>query len=77
MNGFVEGWAVAEITGGAEAKSFQPMNVNFGLFPPVEAKGGRRGRKDRYLAYTDRAKELFQDWLRLENQPRAAALAAG
>ena len=23
------------VTGGAEAKTFQPMNVNFGLFPPI------------------------------------------
>jgi methylenetetrahydrofolate--tRNA-(uracil-5-)-methyltransferase len=23
------------ITGGADAKHFQPMNVNFGLFPPL------------------------------------------
>jgi methylenetetrahydrofolate--tRNA-(uracil-5-)-methyltransferase len=57
------GALLAHITGGAEAKSFQPMNVNFGLFPPVEAKGGRRGRKDRYRAYTDRAKAAFDDWL--------------
>jgi methylenetetrahydrofolate--tRNA-(uracil-5-)-methyltransferase len=36
------------ITGGAEAATFQPMNVNFGLFPPVETgrvKGGRAARK--------------------------------
>ena len=51
------------ITGGAEAKTFQPMNVNFGLFPPIDAKGGRRGRKDRYRAYTDRAKAAFRAWL--------------
>ena len=57
------GALVTHITGGAEAKSFQPMNVNFGLFPPVEAKGGRRGRKDRYKAYTDRAKAAFAGWL--------------
>ncbi|MEJ1991593.1 MAG: methylenetetrahydrofolate--tRNA-(uracil(54)-C(5))-methyltransferase (FADH(2)-oxidizing) TrmFO [Maritimibacter sp.] len=58
------GALVTHITGGAEAKSFQPMNVNFGLFPPVEGlKGGRRGRKDRYKAYTDRAKEDWQGWL--------------
>ena len=32
--------------------------------PPVEGlKGGRRGRKDRYKAYTDRAKVDWQDWL--------------
>ncbi len=58
------GALITHITGGAEAKTFQPMNVNFGLFPPVEGlKGGRRGRKDRYRAYTDRAKQDWQSWL--------------
>lgn len=57
------GALVTHITGGAEAKTFQPMNVNFGLCPPIEAKGGRRGRKDRYKAYTDRAKAAWADWL--------------
>ncbi|WP_417626819.1 methylenetetrahydrofolate--tRNA-(uracil(54)-C(5))-methyltransferase (FADH(2)-oxidizing) TrmFO [Pararhodobacter aggregans] len=57
------GALIAHITGDADAKTFQPMNVNFGLFPPIDAKGGRRGRKDRYKAYTDRAKEAFQAWL--------------
>jgi methylenetetrahydrofolate--tRNA-(uracil-5-)-methyltransferase len=57
------GALITHITGGAEAKTFQPMNVNFGLFPPIDAKGGRRGRKDRYKAYTDRAKETFNQWL--------------
>ena len=56
------GALVTHITGGAEAATFQPMNVNFGLFPPIDAKGGRRGRKDRYKAYTDRAKEAFAAW---------------
>ena len=58
------GALVHHVTGGAEAKTFQPMNVNFGLFHPVDGlKGGRRGRKDRYKAYTDRAKTCFSDWL--------------
>jgi methylenetetrahydrofolate--tRNA-(uracil-5-)-methyltransferase len=58
------GALIHHITGGAEAKSFQPMNVNFGLFRPVDGlKGGRRGRKDRYKAYTDRAKSDWQGWL--------------
>ncbi|WP_147125023.1 methylenetetrahydrofolate--tRNA-(uracil(54)-C(5))-methyltransferase (FADH(2)-oxidizing) TrmFO [Shimia ponticola] len=58
------GALITHITGGAEAKTFQPMNVNFGLFPPVSGlKGGRRGRKDRYKAYTDRAKVDFSSWL--------------
>ena len=57
------GALIHHITGGAEAKTFQPMNVNFGLFPPIDAKGGRRGRKDRYKGYTDRAKTAFAGWL--------------
>ena len=57
------GALITHITGGADAKTFQPMNVNFGLFPPIDAKAGRKGRKDRYKAYTDRAKEAFLGWL--------------
>jgi methylenetetrahydrofolate--tRNA-(uracil-5-)-methyltransferase len=58
------GALVHHITGGADAKTFQPMNVNFGLFPPLaEARGGRRGRTDRYKGYTDRAKADWLAWL--------------
>jgi methylenetetrahydrofolate--tRNA-(uracil-5-)-methyltransferase len=58
------GALVNHITGGAEAKTFQPMNVNFGLYPPVEeGRSGRRGRKDRYPAYTQRAKDDYNAWL--------------
>ncbi len=58
------GALITHITGGADAKTFQPMNVNFGLFPPVDGvKGGRKNRKNRYKAYTDRAKMSFSDWL--------------
>ena len=58
------GALIHHITGGAEAKTFQPMNVNFGLFRPVDGlKGGRRGRRDRYKAYTDRAKAAWTAWL--------------
>jgi len=58
------GALVTHITGGAEAKTFQPMNVNFGLFPLVKGlKSGRRGRVGRYKAYTDRAKSDWQSWI--------------
>ena len=51
------------ISGGADLKTFQPMNVNFGLFNPINSlKSGRKARKDRYKAYTDRAKSLWKDW---------------
>ncbi|MCY4288427.1 MAG: methylenetetrahydrofolate--tRNA-(uracil(54)-C(5))-methyltransferase (FADH(2)-oxidizing) TrmFO [Aestuariivita sp.] len=52
------------ITAGATVESFQPMNVNFGLFPPVAGcASGRRQRKARYKSYTDRAKVFWQEWL--------------
>ncbi len=57
------GALVNHVTGGAEARTFQPMNVNFGLFPPIDARGGRRARRDRYKAYTDRAKRDWTSWL--------------
>ena len=58
------GALVNHISGGADAKTFQPMNVNFGLFPPIEGvRSGRRARKDRYRAYTDRAKVDWTNWL--------------
>jgi len=54
------GALLAHITGDAKADTFQPMNVNFGLFPPIETKRGGRERKK---AYTERAKEDFGKWL--------------
>ncbi|MGB9152850.1 MAG: methylenetetrahydrofolate--tRNA-(uracil(54)-C(5))-methyltransferase (FADH(2)-oxidizing) TrmFO [Alphaproteobacteria bacterium] len=54
------GALITHISGEANAETFQPMNVNFGLFPPItEGKGGR----DRKLLYTQRAKEDFGLWL--------------
>ncbi|MEM9349260.1 MAG: methylenetetrahydrofolate--tRNA-(uracil(54)-C(5))-methyltransferase (FADH(2)-oxidizing) TrmFO [Pseudomonadota bacterium] len=57
------GALITHITGGADAKTFQPMNVNFGLFPPIDVRGGRRNRPARYKAYTDRAKADWRAWL--------------
>ncbi|MEX1205680.1 MAG: methylenetetrahydrofolate--tRNA-(uracil(54)-C(5))-methyltransferase (FADH(2)-oxidizing) TrmFO [Dongiaceae bacterium] len=52
------------ITGGADARSFQPMNVNFGLFPPLpEAGGGRKGRAARKPALSARALADLDAWL--------------
>jgi methylenetetrahydrofolate--tRNA-(uracil-5-)-methyltransferase len=58
------GALLAHITGGADAKTFQPMNVNFGLFPPLpEAPGGRRGKGDRKPMLSRRALADLDDWL--------------
>jgi methylenetetrahydrofolate--tRNA-(uracil-5-)-methyltransferase len=54
------GALLGHITGGAEAESFQPMNVNFGLFPPPE---GRVKKADRKEAYTSRALADLATWL--------------
>jgi methylenetetrahydrofolate--tRNA-(uracil-5-)-methyltransferase len=69
------GALLTHITGGAEATTFQPMNVNFGLFPPLDAaRGGRKGRRERYKGYTDRAKADFGEWLAEEAKVSAVAL---
>ncbi len=71
------GALINHITGGAEADTFQPMNINFGLFPPLSKdeatvkyinKAGKTKRsklrgKDRKKAYTDRAKTAFDSWI--------------
>ncbi len=58
------GALLGHISGGAEAGTFQPMNVNFGLFPPLaDARGGRRGKQDRKRGYTDRAKSALEAWM--------------
>jgi methylenetetrahydrofolate--tRNA-(uracil-5-)-methyltransferase len=60
------GALLAHITGDAEAESYQPMNVNFGLFPPVGplTEAGRKMKKpDRKLAYTGRAKADLLGWI--------------
>ena len=45
----------------AEAENFQPMNVNYGLFPPLELKRKMK-RADRRLAMADRALAALPKW---------------
>jgi len=49
------------ITGGADAETYQPMNVNFGLMPPLT--GPKTKKADRKKIYTDRARAALNDWL--------------
>ena len=62
------GALLAHITGGAAAETFQPMNVNFGLFPPP-AELDPRGRpvrgELRKRAFTARARTDHENWLKL------------
>ncbi len=54
------GALLGHITGGADAATFQPMNVNFGLFPPID--GTFKG-KERKQAMSARALRDFDRWL--------------
>ena len=62
------GALLAHITGGADADTFQPMNVNFGLFPPMDLVTTPNGKKrklrgrERKMAYAARALESFTGW---------------
>ncbi len=47
------------ITGAAVAETYQPMNVNFGLMPPIP---GRTKKADRKKMYTARARDAFEPW---------------
>ncbi len=62
------GALVAHITGGADAQSFQPMNVNFGLFPPLPATP--QAKAERKPAMARRALADLEGWL---GAARAAA----
>ena len=53
------GALLSHITGDAVAETYQPMNVNFGLFPPVDDAVKKKQRKE---AYTGRARVAFAAW---------------
>jgi len=60
------GALLGHITGGAAVATFQPMNVNFGLFPPLPtAAAGKRGPRgaDRKTALARRALADLNTWL--------------
>jgi len=54
------GALLGHITGGADAATYQPMNVNFGLFPPLTDDVRK---KDRKLGYTQRAGSALAVWM--------------
>ncbi|MBF6601719.1 MAG: methylenetetrahydrofolate--tRNA-(uracil(54)-C(5))-methyltransferase (FADH(2)-oxidizing) TrmFO [Sphingorhabdus sp.] len=64
------GALLSHITGGADARDYQPMNVNFGLFPPFEKRVKKKERKE---AYTARARKDFAEWQQLSEDNSKAA----
>ena len=62
------GALLSHITGDAVAETYQPMNVNFGLFPPVDETVRKKQRKE---AYTGRARIAFEAWRAGSAQVRA------
>ena len=62
------GALLSHITGGADTKTFQPMNINFGLFPPIGSEITANGKKrrlkgrDRKQAMAARALADIQSW---------------
>jgi methylenetetrahydrofolate--tRNA-(uracil-5-)-methyltransferase len=72
------GALLSHITGGANIETFQPMNVNFGLFPelPVaepDPKTGRKPRRpkgrDRKAIYAERALKAMDGYIDANQQP--------
>lgn len=60
------GALLGHITGGADAETFQPMNVNFGLFPEPEQDPDPKRRikgRERKKLYTGRALADLDGWL--------------
>ena len=53
------GALLSHITGDAEAETYQPMNINFGLFPPLHDVK----KKSRKEAYTERGKADMASWI--------------
>ena len=53
------GALLGHITGGAQAETYQPMNVNFGLFPPLAGAPRKAERKPLMAA---RAREKLAAW---------------
>ncbi len=60
------GAMLSHITGGANAETYQPMNVNFGLFPPLADAGAGKKRvrgRERKKAYCARALSDLATWI--------------
>jgi methylenetetrahydrofolate--tRNA-(uracil-5-)-methyltransferase len=66
------GALLAHLTGGANAETFQPMNCNFGLFPPLAETAKRIKGQDRKKLYAHRARADLAAWLAAQDSEAAA-----
>ncbi len=69
------GALLSHITGGGNADTFQPMNVNFGLFPEIDARDERGKRikgRERKKAVAQRALKDLENWLQAQDFKKAA-----
>ena len=71
------GALLGHVTGGGKEETYQPMNVNFGLFPPItpprkdenSKKIKRLKGRDRKLAMAQRAQSDLTEWLSVTAYP--------
>ena len=75
------GALLAHITGGAADDTFQPMNINFGLFPPLEVleknQRRRKGRRERRAGYSLRALADLAVWLGADQAETTTLVSSG
>ncbi len=55
------GSLLSHLTEGADASTFQPMNINFGLVPQLDTR--IKSKKERYTALSDRALKALDSWI--------------
>jgi methylenetetrahydrofolate--tRNA-(uracil-5-)-methyltransferase len=67
------GALLGHITGGATADTYQPMNINFGLMPPLTGPKVKKG--DRKRLYTDRARQALAGWINADPSLEDIAVA--
>ena len=69
------GALIHHITGGADAKTFQPMNVNFGLMAHMDVRNERGKRvkgREKKKAMAGRALEEMKNWNSSNEDKKAA-----
>ena len=62
------GALLSHLISGAIGESFQPMNINFGLFPPLTIKNNKKLKgRERKVAYASRSLESMEKFIKSKN----------